>query len=158
MDKNQLKKLIEKTLKELKYKNMPLNSAAAVNLLLGTAAQESRTGKYIYQLNDGPALGIFQMERNTETDIWENYLKYNENLAYSLLKVCGYEEIPINALEGNLIYQICMARIHYFRVPQALPDSHDIAGLAAYWKKYYNTHLGAGTIEEFKKNYKKMAA
>lgn len=37
-------------------------SPAAVNLMLGTMAQESSCGKYLKQLDDGVALGVFQME------------------------------------------------------------------------------------------------
>ena len=55
MDKNQLSYLIKETLTGIdKY------SIDALNLLLGTAAQESRFGHYIRQLGSGPALGIFQ--------------------------------------------------------------------------------------------------
>ena len=68
---DQLKKAIEEV---LDYLN--LNSLSAVNLLLGTAAQESRLGEYIEQVN-GPALGIFQMEPKTEIDIFRNFLTYN---------------------------------------------------------------------------------
>lgn len=46
-----------------------------VELLLLTCAAESAMGKYIMQVG-GPARGIFQMEPNTEKDIWENWLKY----------------------------------------------------------------------------------
>lgn len=34
----------------------------------------------------------------------------------------------------------------------ALPASEDIAGLATYWKQYYNTPQGKGTEAEFIKN------
>ena len=44
-----------------------------------------------------------------------------------------------------------MARIHYLRVPEKLPDN--LIGYSRYWKKYYNTEQGKGTEEEFVKNY-----
>ena len=47
-----------------------------------------------------------------------------------------------------------MCRVHYYRVSEALPEENDIEGMARYWKKYYNTPLGAGTEEEFIHNYK----
>ena len=37
----------------------------------------------------------------------------------------------------------------YARVPQALPDVEDDEELAGYWKTFWNTHLGAGTVEKF---------
>jgi hypothetical protein len=42
-----------------------------------------------------------------------------------------------------------MCRLHYRRVPEPLPDAEDINGLAAYWKKYYNTKAGRGSESEF---------
>ena len=53
----------------------------AVNLLLGTCAQESRMGTYVHQLGNGPALGIYQIEPATHNDIWANFLKYKPALA-----------------------------------------------------------------------------
>ena len=36
------------------------------------------------------------------------------------------------------------ARLHYLRVAEAVPD--DLRGQAGYWKRYYNTRLGKGTV------------
>ena len=50
-------------------------------------------------------------------------------------------------LETNLAAQIAMCRLHYRRIPKALPSS--LKGQAAYWKKYYNSSAGRGTVEDF---------
>jgi hypothetical protein len=52
-------------------------------------------------------------------------------------------------LETNIAFAICMCRVHYRRVPKALPKLFDKPSFASYWKKYYNTKLGAGTIQKF---------
>ncbi len=149
-DKKQFRDLIQRTLSDL-----GMNSEAAVNLLLGTAAQESRFGTYLRQIGGGPALGVFQMEPDTELDIWNNYLRYRAELTGVIANMTG-EICPSSiALESNVAYQIAMTRIHYRRVPYAFPKANDIAGLARYWKRHYNTHLGAGTEEEFINNYAK---
>jgi hypothetical protein len=70
-DKKQFRDLIQRTLQDL-----GMHSESAVNLLLGTAAQESQFGTYFRQIGGGPALGVFQMEPDTEIDIWDNYLRY----------------------------------------------------------------------------------
>ena len=152
-NKDQFKSLIEKVLTK-----MDMNSKSAVNLLLGTAAQESGFGTYLRQLGDGPALGVFQMEPATERDIWSNYLAYREketNIIEYLVSITGADGKYSLDLEGNLIYQIAMARLHYRRVKEPLPLFDDINGLARYWKNHYNTIHGKGTIEEFIKNYYK---
>jgi len=131
-------------------------SVAAENLVVGTAAQESHL-KYVHQLGAGPALGLFQMEPETHTDIWNNYLRYREYLAVSIRKAISYNggEPSAERMIWDFRYAAIMCRIHYRRVSKPLPDEHDIHGLAAYWKEFYNTPDGAGTTEEFVANYGK---
>ena len=152
-NKKQFQDLIERVLTELN-----MHSRAAVNLLLGTAAQESGFGTYLQQMGGGPARGVFQMEPATEKDIWCSYLVYREDLAETVWQVAGaaYDVGPsISALEANLSYQIAMARIHYRRVAEPLPPYNDVGALSRYWKRHYNTPQGKGTVEEFVENYKK---
>lgn len=49
---------------------------------------------------------------------------------------------------------VVMARVHYLRVPDAIP-----AGLheqAKYWKRWYNTPEGAGTPEKYINDWKRL--
>ena len=48
-----------------------------------------------------------------------------------------------------------MARIHYRRVPSPLPKL-SLVGLAYYWKKYYNTVKGKGSVNEFRHNFSRF--
>lgn len=149
MNKLTLKSLIASVLKELN-----LHSDNAVNLLMGTAAQESHLGKYRRQLGGGPALGIFQMEPATFDDIVKNYLRYKPELAARIERVARISRFKAEDIENNDLLAICMARVHYLRVREAIPS--DLEGWARYWKRYYNTSLGKGTEEEFIANYKKL--
>ena len=45
------------------------------------------------------------------------------------------------ALETNDKFAILMARLHYMRVSEKIPDN--IISIADYYKKYYNTIKGA---------------
>jgi len=133
-------------------RKLGLYSPSAVNLLLGTAAQESHLGTYLKQIN-GPALGIYQMEPATHDDIWKNYLNFRHTLSSLVLQ---YNQQNADALLYNLAYATALARIHYLRAPESLPQANDIEGLAAYWKAHYNTRLGKGTTDEFIDNYKRF--
>ena len=144
-----MKELITSVLKELN-----LYSGDAVNLLMGTAAQESHLGKYRKQLGGGPALGIFQMEPATFNDIVNNYLRYKPELASRIERVARISRFKAEDIEINDLLAICMARVHYLRVKEAIPS--DLEGWARYWKRYYNTPLGKGTEEEFIANYKRL--
>lgn len=147
MNKDQLKSLIEKVLIGIGF-----YSADAVNLILGTIAQESGFGKYIRQIK-GPAVGITQIEPLTFEDHIENFLKYNSDLTQKIKWTCGIDKFKVTYLEWNLALSIAMCRVHYLRVSEKLPNN--LEGYAKYWKKYYNTYLGAGTEQEFINNYKK---
>ena len=138
--------IIEPTLEHL-----GMYSAAASELVLGTALQESRL-VYIKQLNDGPALGVCQMEPATHDDIWNNYLRYRDKMANSVLEIGGPDSLE---LIWNLRYSVAMCRVHYRRVREPLPQAGDLKRQAAYWKKYYNTDLGRGTEEEYINSWRK---
>lgn len=127
-------------------------SPEAVELLVGTAAAESQGGYYWKQVN-GPAVGIFQMEPDTEKDIWLNYISYHDRL-YKKLVAYGYG-IPSDSLQYDLKYQIIMCRLHYYRVSAPIPKT--LEGQALYWKKYYNTYKGKGTAQKYMDKYAKYA-
>jgi hypothetical protein len=126
-------------------------SEDAVELLLLTAAVESDFGTYLYQVK-GPAQGVFQMEPATTKDIIENFLKYKK----PLMKKCDDMLGPVT---GGMVYnlgaQVAMARVHYFRVKSRIPAKNDIAAMADYYKKHYNTYLGKSTVEGTISKYKK---
>lgn len=134
-------------------KDFGLYSPAAVNLLLGTAAVESRFGTDLRQVGGGPALGVFQMEPETEADIWDNFLSYRPALVQKVYYLSGVDCPNNMQLAVNLIYSTVMARLHYYRKVEPLPSFDDINGLAAYWKRYYNTFSGKGTEDKFIRAY-----
>jgi hypothetical protein len=89
------------------------------------------------------------MEPATEKDLWEYIIR--KDLKYLVSTVTGvFVPTPLH-LEGNLIYQIMMARIFYQRVKEAIPEG--LALQAKYYKKYWNTELGKATVDQYVKNY-----
>ena len=131
-------------------------SESAVNLLLGTAAQESQFN-YLDQLGSGPgpAYGLFQMERTTH-DSHKAWLKqkpkfYEFVQTYQIMFLDDCTE-----LHGNLYYATILARIHYWRVAASLPAASDVLRMAHYWKQHYNTFEGSGTVSQFVANYQRL--
>jgi hypothetical protein len=141
--RDQLRSLIKRVLQP-----HDLWSQEAEDLLMGTAAQESCLGKYIAQIN-GPAKGIFQMEPATEKDLWEYIIR--KGLVNLVGSTSGLFCSDLLHLEGNLIYQIIIARIFYRRIKEAIPEG--LVLQAKYYKKYWNTELGKATIDQYVKNY-----
>ncbi len=115
----------------------------AKQLILGTIAIESDFGKHRRQLGGGGALGICQIERPTF-----NWLKdvYKDRLPF--IKAIEFED-----LEYNDFASIVFCRLRYLVVPYPLPPSTDVELMAAYYKRHYNTYLGAATKEDFVAKY-----
>ena len=47
------------------------------------------------------------------------------------------------------LYSGLAARLKLSNVAASIPFASDVAGQASYWKTYYNTESGAGTVERF---------
>lgn len=127
----------------------------AVVLLLGTMAQESAFGTYLKQAGKGPALGIYQMEPATHDDIVDNYLRYQRDLEQQLLRAFRWNRYDSERLIYDLQYATVFARLQYKRIKAPLPLPNDITKIAEYWKEYYNTDKGDGTVKQFIANFKK---
>jgi hypothetical protein len=123
--------------------DLRLWSENAERLLLGTACKESDCGRWIHQLEDGPALGIYQMEPATHDDIWMNFIA---NRPFLRDKKVLYN-MDVNLLMGDFNYATAMCRVHYLRVLEPIPDTLD--GQAHYWKTWYNSEKGKGTVDEY---------
>lgn len=58
-------------------------------------------------------------------------------------------------LDDNDKIGCLFARLHYLRISEPVPDT--VMAQAAYWKKYYNTVAGAGTVAQYLTNWRKVA-
>jgi hypothetical protein len=145
--------IIKPTLLMLGY-----NSDSAINLLLGTCAQETAMGEYIVQKGLGldGGIGIYQMEMPTYHYIYDKYITQNLTMQHRFRIFLGYDGRPHAArMASDLFLATAMARLYYYSIPERLPGHDDIRGLAKYWKKHWNTSLGKGRIEQFIANYQR---
>lgn len=133
-----------------------MHSESATELLLGTMATESNFGTFIKQIGKGPALGIFQMEPATHDDIRDNFLKHRQSICNTILHEFNYANFVASRLVYDMQYATIMTRLHYLRVPEALPSANNLPALAAYWKQFYNTRFGKGDEDDFIKNYNRF--
>ena len=149
LDHHQLRNLVIRPT----LKNLNLWSEAAEELVLGTGIQESGL-RYLQQLGDGPARGLWQMEKATHDDIWLNFLNNRTKLGLNVLG--PYTRPDHTRMAWNLAYACTMCRVHYLRCPDALPLAGDIEAQAAYYKTHYNTTLGKGTVEQYIANWHRV--
>ncbi len=137
---------------------LAMHSPHAENLMMGTAAIESRMGSALVQVG-GPAVGVFQMEPSTHDSLWDNYLHFLEVRSMDVRHMLRWSydiPPPADLMITDLKYATAMARIKYWRSSFSWPeDPNDIEGLANIWKTHYNTSKGAGTVAKFVLRYKK---
>lgn len=123
-------------------------SQAAEDLLVGTALKESGLS-YLKQFPAGPALGIYQVEPETHQEFWSRYLYRRVDLRDVIDKFTVPAQPPEEQLVTNLSYATAFVRLLYYQHAEPLPEAGDVEGLAAYWKKYFNTSVGKGTVAEW---------
>lgn len=151
---------------------LEMGGTAAERLMLGTALAETGLREVEQGLGRraGPALGYFQMEPATYSDLWVGYINCGRIGTAGRHVLLGYisrdakvfsqtssppPDADFHTLPDVMELVYCprfacaMSRILYRRIPHPLPRPDDIEALAAYWKKWYNTEKGKGTIEHY---------
>lgn len=127
--------------------DLVLYSKDAEELLVFTCAVESGGGTYIKQVN-GVALGIYQMEPATHTDIWINFINFHPSICMKLSLNFAVHTQSEDRLIYDLRYATAMCRLHYYRNKEKLPSHQDENAIWEYYKKFYNTPLGKAKKEE----------
>jgi hypothetical protein len=115
--------------------------ADSEELLMLTAAQESKLGFNLTQEGNGYAKSPWQIEPPTFKWMQERYPM-----------LIGTRKV--DELLYDLRLAALVARLRYRVVQEALPSRFDVIGMATYYKKYFNTYMGAATVAEAMKNYK----
>lgn len=131
------RKLVEDTLSAM---GPPYDSPAAVELLLLTAAQESKLGLYLWQIKrngspgGGPGVGVYQMEPGRFKDTWS---RWPEALRDTVSAATGWArpDMRFLAMAWDLRLATAMARAAYWLVKGPLPAADDLDGLDAYYQR-----------------------
>ena len=122
------------------------NTNEARKLIFETGMTESGY-RNLEQIGGGPGISFWQIEIGTVQDIWENYISYRKPYIESFYRMGLVEkDLTFNVLT-NIALAAAFCRIYYRRKPGAIPRT--MPGRAAYWKEYYNTIRGAGTVDHY---------
>ena len=146
MNKKQLTDLvIVPMLKEIPH-GFSDNAVMAIQMII---AHESSGGEYISQ-NNGPALGIIQMEPITYDEVWrwgDSISRNAKLLGFMPGNDEGFTLFPdVGRLVYDLRYCVFMARQKLFMAKGALPDN--AYDMAVYLKKHWNGN-GKATPEKY---------
>lgn len=128
-------------------------SEKAVTILLMTAAHESDLGRFLKQ-NPGPARGAWQMEPATLDDHL-NWMRSKRPEMYGRIEELRPPALtPRDAVMLCLPYACIMARVHYFRRPDPIPET--LQGMAILCKKVFNTEAGKATPDKYLQAFQKF--
>ncbi|KKK65283.1 hypothetical protein LCGC14_2975700, partial [marine sediment metagenome] len=108
----------------------------------------------------GPAVGLYQMEKPTFNSVYADFLD-NPVRKLFCMRTNEWAFPAISRFEqmaGNVYYATAIARMNYYRHPENLPHADDIDGLWNYYKKYWNSYLGATTRTQWDEAYNTLVA
>lgn len=125
----------------------------ATNLLLETCAAETCLGTYEDPTPNGAGYGANQTDPIGFKDVVERtrpgILKLiHEQFGYQLKK------LKVEDLANDALLSFIVCRLHYRLRPEPIPET--IRGRAEYWKQFYNSQAGKGTVEHYLRNTEKF--
>lgn len=119
-------------------------------LLLETATTETGLGT-IADTTEKAGMGICQFDEDPFNDLKKRSMSYRDNILKELgvdIKLVEWEHLRYNSFLSLLF-----CRLQYKPFNEEIPAT--IEGRGAYWKKYYNSIFGKGTVEHYLKMNKK---
>ena len=117
----------------------------AKRLLKETAASETDYGLAIDK-SWNVGVGIMQFDPIGFEDVKERISPHFKDIVQREFGVIVYRT-DLSDLRHSPLLSVIFARLKYKLVPSAIPNS--IQGRAHYWKRWYNSYAGAGTIEHY---------
>lgn len=128
---------------------MGANPDTLYKWLLEVGNQESKLGTVRYKDNRGFGYGVWQFDKIAWQDVL-NILKSNKSLTNDINTKFNKDilKTSYDMLKTDIYCAAIFARVFtYYRVKGAIGET--INKRAQQWKTYYNSVLGAGTVEKY---------
>ncbi len=128
---------------------LQIRNANMAELLVFTCAVESAGGTYVRQIK-GPALGIYQIEPATFTDLFVNYVLRKPDIANLFTLNLGMHRMPQpeEVITNLSLATACTAMLYQYRKARLPADSKLTSEqLWDIYKPLYNTVKGASKKE-----------
>lgn len=119
----------------------------AVRLLVETAAAETLLGQLKDPTPYAAGTGLTQVDRGTFD--WLKQLYADHRLGNLIIQHFNItlSKTQYQELETSPLMAMIFCRLRYYAVPSKIPET--LSGRAAYWKQWYNTSAGKGTVEDY---------
>lgn len=117
----------------------------AVNLLLETTAAETQFGTFPDTTTES-GHGITQFDRIGFEDTQRRTRLSDKR---KIQKEFGYNisRVKIKELDEDPLLSLIFCRLKYKLRTEEIPD--DLVSRAVYWKRFYNSSMGKGTVEHY---------
>ncbi|AWY02821.1 hypothetical protein [Alteromonas phage JH01] len=124
----------------------------ALILMLGTCAAETHCASYPDRHPEKLGVGLGQCDEIALVDV-KAHIRPHDSIAMQEL---GYDiqNVKLEDLALDPLLAFAIMRLVYKRKPEPLPSCSDLEAQGRYWKKYYNSALGAGTASKYVEEYK----
>jgi hypothetical protein len=134
---------------------LQFHDAELKELLVFTCAVESEGGTYVRQIK-GPALGIYQLEPNTFTDLWYNYILRKPDIVNLISLNLGVHRMPelVEIITNLKLATDLCALLYKYRKAQI--KSCQPLDLWEVYKPLYNTDKGGAKLDESIASYYKF--
>lgn len=123
----------------------------AVKLLLETCAAETLMGTYRNKIQYNYGLGLCQFDKIAFLNVQQKTSLTKKELIIKWFNI-DIDKVEYRELAYSPLLSMIWCRLYYLLVPSVIPST--LEGRAEYWKKYYNSVLGSGTVEEYIKKSK----
>lgn len=117
-----------------------------VQALIGICCVETNLGRFEDAHPDKWGVGLTQFDQIGFDDVKARTRNKDK---IKLEKEFGYvmKDLVLKDLKDDPLLALCFARLKYKLIPDDIPA--DIPGQARYWKRFYNTAEGKGTVEKY---------
>ena len=135
-----LKEIAKETAEKYSY---GANKDNLYKMLLETAIVETNAGRAAMDTNRDYGRSIMQLDKvGYDEALRIRQKKGDKNFEYEVYK--GYMS---DELQKNPRFAMYLARMFYLGKSEPIPST--LENRALYWKRYYNTLLGAGSVEKY---------
>lgn len=129
------------------------SNGKAVALLVETAQQETHLGTYRDRSPYRHGTGLCQVDPIGLQDVKTRTRPHNVELIDEKFGI-ELSLVTHRDLEHSPLLAFVICRLHYKLRPEIIPPS--VEGRGAYWKEFYNTKAGRGTVHEYLDNAKRI--
>lgn len=119
---------------------------AAVWLLCETVAVETQFGTFKDSTPNGAGRGLAQIDKISFDDVQARAARADIDALKAAFDI-DIKNIEWDDLNFSPLLALVFARLHYKLRPGAIPLT--MKGRAEYWKKFYNSLRGKGTVDQY---------